>query len=208
MEVRHRLAVAAAIGLVVGLLVPLGDTGDALTRTLTVYVVGGLAFVLPMARKIMTDDAGRTRAELEGGDGDRRISDVVVIVLGLVSLLGVALLLVGTQSTGGARLVAPAVGLLTVAVGWCCVHTIYTLRYARIYYASDEPPIDFNDDEPPALSDFAYFAVNLGMTYQVSDTDVRTRDLRKVVLGHTLLSYVYGTVVIATTVNLVVGLAG
>ena len=96
-------------------------------------------------------------------------------------------------------------GLATVAVGWLCVQAVYTVRYARIYYATDRPPIDFNDDEDPALSDFAYFSFNLGMTYQVSDTDVRTRSLRKVILVHTMLSYLYGTVVIATTVNLVAG---
>jgi uncharacterized membrane protein len=93
-----------------------------------------------------------------------------------------------------------------VAVGWLCVHTLYVLRYARVYYASPIPPIDFNQDEDPAFSDFAYFSFNMGMAYQVSDTDLKTTAVRKVVLGHAMLAYLYGTVVIAATINLVAGL--
>jgi len=67
--------------------------------------------------------------------------------------------------------------------------------------------IDFNGDGAPRLSDFAYLAFTLGMTYQVSDTDLRTPEVRRLVLRHTLLSYVFGTVIVAATINLVVGLA-
>ena len=49
---------------------------------------------------------------------------------------------------------------------------------------------------------------NLGMAYQVSDTALRTSDIRRVVLGHTLLAYLYGTIVIASTINLVAGIGG
>ena len=82
------------------------------------------------------------------------------------------------------------------------------LRYARVYYASPTPPIDFNQDEDPTFSDFAYFSFNLGMAYQVSDTDLKTLRVRRVVLGHTLLAYLYGTIVIAATINLVAGIGG
>jgi uncharacterized membrane protein len=100
------------------------------------------------------------------------------------------------------------VGMGAVAVGWLCVHTVYVLRYARVYYASPHPPIDFNQDEDPTFSDFAYFSFNLAMAYQVSDTDLRSSDVRRVVLGHTLLAYLYGTIVIAATINLVAGIGG
>lgn len=57
------------------------------------------------------------------------------------------------------------------------------------------------------MSDFAYLAFTLGMTYQVSDTDLKTARLRRIVLFHTLLSYLFGTVIVAATINLVAGLA-
>lgn len=120
------------------------------------------------------------------------------------------MLLVGPGGSGGrgAEVVEAVLAVVTVAVGWLCVHTVYSLRYARIYYSDPRPCIDFNQDEPPRWSDFVYSAFNLGMTFQVSDTSVRSSALRRVVLGHCLLSYVFGTVVIASTINLVAGLSG
>ncbi|MEO7423351.1 MAG: DUF1345 domain-containing protein [Ornithinibacter sp.] len=67
--------------------------------------------------------------------------------------------------------------------------------------------MDFNTDQPPRPSDFVYLSFTLGMTYQVSDTALGTPRTRSLVLGHTVLSYIFGTVVVATTINLVVGLA-
>ena len=69
-----------------------------------------------------------------------------------------------------------------------------------------ESGIDFNSNDPPAFRDFFYFSYNLGMTYQVSDTSVSNQTIRAVVLRHCLLSYVFGTVILATTINLVVGM--
>ena len=66
--------------------------------------------------------------------------------------------------------------------------------------------IDFNSDDEPAYRDFLYFSYNLGMTYQVSDTAVSSSAIRGVVLRHCLLSYVFGTVILATTINLVTGI--
>ena len=66
--------------------------------------------------------------------------------------------------------------------------------------------IDFNSDDPPAFRDFLYFSYNLGMTYQVSDTSVSRSAVREVALRHCLLSYVFGTSILATTINLVVGI--
>lgn len=204
----HRLALAALVGIPLGLLLPLGEGIDLILRVLACYALTGLAYIGPLAYTIHTEDPERTRARMSGGDGERRLTDVIVVVVGLASLVGVGVLLVGGSASGDTKVASAIIGLGTVAVGWLCVQGVYTVRYARIFYASEKPPIDFNDDEDPALSDFAYFSFNLGMTYQVSDTNVRTRDLRKVILGHTLLSYLYGTVVIATTVNLVAGFTG
>lgn len=64
----------------------------------------------------------------------------------------------------------------------------------------------FNSKQPPAYRDFLYFSYNLGMTYQVSDTSVTSATIRAVVLRHCLLSYVFGTSILATTINLVTGI--
>jgi uncharacterized membrane protein len=80
------------------------------------------------------------------------------------------------------------------------------LRYARLYYTPPEGGVEFNSTEPPRFSDFAYLAFTLGMTFQVSDTNLKTNGFRKLALGQSLLSYLFGTVILAATVNLVVSL--
>ena len=213
--IRRRLAIAVVVGVLAGVLAgglaPLGaaDTGRGLlVHALAGFVVGGLAFALPLLLHVLGHDAPATREKVQGRDGDAAWYDVVVILVGLASLTGVGILLVGGRQRGSEALVDALVGVGAVAVGWLCVHTVYVLRYARVYYASPRPPIDFNDHEPPAYRDFLYFSYNLGMTYQVSDTGLSGSGIRRVVLGHCLLAYLFGTVVIASTINLVVGLGG
>ncbi|KJK12476.1 hypothetical protein UB45_07860 [Terrabacter sp. 28] len=213
--IRRRLAIAVVVGVLAGVLAgdlaPLGaaDTGRGLlVHSLAGFVVGGLAFALPLLLHVLGHDAPATREKVQGRDGDAAWYDVVVILVGLASLTGVGILLVGGRQRGSEALVDALVGVGAVAVGWLCVHTVYVLRYARVYYASPRPPIDFNQDDDPTFSDFAYFSFNLGMTYQVSDTGLSGSGIRRVVLGHCLLAYLFGTVVIASTINLVAGIGG
>ena len=203
--IRRRLLVAVLVGIAAGF-VPLGSAGGPLLHALAGFIVGGLAFSVPLLVHVLGHDAPQTRDKVAGRDGDAAWYDVVVIVVGLASLFGVGVLLVAGQARGTEIVIDGVVGVLAVAVGWLCVHTVYVLRYARLWYASATPPIDFNQDEDPAFSDFAYFSFNLGMAYQVSDTNLRTSEIRRVVLGHTMLAYLYGTIVIASTINLVVGI--
>ncbi|HEV7887238.1 MAG TPA: DUF1345 domain-containing protein, partial [Acidimicrobiales bacterium] len=100
-----------------------------------------------------------------------------------------------------------AVAVVSVALAWSAVHAVFTLRYAHLYYAHGEVGgIDFGDDEPPDYHDFAYVAVTIGMTYQVSDTDLTTKLIRRTAARHALLSYVFGTVIVAMMINVVAGL--
>jgi uncharacterized membrane protein len=87
------------------------------------------------------------------------------------------------------------------------VHSLFTLEYARLYYEEPVGGVDFNQQERPTYRDFAYLAFTLGMTYQVSDTSIGSSAVRAVALRHALLSSVFGAVIIAATINLVVGLA-
>jgi uncharacterized membrane protein len=205
--IRRRLLVALILAIAAGL-VPVGKAGSVLVHALIGFIVGGLSFAVPLLVHILSHDAPSTRDKVAGRDGDAAWYDVVVIVVGLAALLGVAVLTIATRAKGTELVFDALVGILAVGVGWLCVHTVYTLRYTRLYYASPTPPIDFNQAEDPQFSDFAYFSFNLGMAYQVSDTNLRSSDVRRVVLGHTLLAYLYGTIIIASTINLIVGISG
>jgi uncharacterized membrane protein len=101
-----------------------------------------------------------------------------------------------------------AFGLISIAISWFTVHTIFTLRYALLYYQDAEGGVNFNQDEPPCYRDFAYLALTLGMTFQVSDTNLQTTEIRATALRHALLSYLFGTVILAAAINLIAGLTG
>jgi uncharacterized membrane protein len=92
-----------------------------------------------------------------------------------------------------------------VILSWATVHTVFTLRYARLYYAAGGG-IDFNGDRAPTYTDFAYLAFTIGMTYQVSDTSIASKAIRRTALRHAYMSYLFGTVVVAMTINVVAGL--
>jgi uncharacterized membrane protein len=78
--------------------------------------------------------------------------------------------------------------VLAVIALWSTVYTVFTSPYARIYYRSEAGGIDFNEDDPPAYLDFAYSAFTIGMTFQVSDTDLGTEPISRIALGHAPLS--------------------
>lgn len=144
-------------------------------------------------------------------DPSRTTSDTLLLVASIASLAALALLLGQTKNASppGKDLIA-ALGIASVALSWFFVHTLYTLRYAVLYYnepGSGRHGIDFNEDTAPRYLDFAYLSFTIGMTFQVSDTDISSQRIRAAVLRHMLLSYLFGAVIIATSVNLIASLA-
>jgi uncharacterized membrane protein len=126
----------------------------------------------------------------------------------VASLGAVAVLIVQSHSSHGPiRGAEIGLGAGSVVVSWLLVHTLFTLKYARLYYGADEGGVDFEDHVRPPYSDFAYLAFTIGMTFQVSDTDLQTAEFRRLALRHELLSYLFGAVILASTINLVAGLA-
>jgi Protein of unknown function (DUF1345) len=146
--------------------------------------------------------------ELGAGGGTERVQtargDLVRRPQGSRSrALGFALLQASDQS-GVARALTTAVAVATVVLSWLAVQTVFTLRYAHLYYL--DGGIDFHNERAPDYGDFAYVAFTLGMTYQVSDTDLTSKRIRTTALRQAVLSYVFGISVIAITINAVAGL--
>jgi len=139
-------------------------------------------------------------------EGRTRVTDAVVLGAAVASLAVVveALIRSGTQDAVGVATVV--LGVLVVILSWALVNTVFALKYARLYYSGGDGGIDFGQREPPAYSDFAYIAFTVGMSFAVPDTQLGDTSIRKVALGHSLLSYLFGTIVIAVAVNLVINL--
>jgi uncharacterized membrane protein len=150
------------------------------------------------------DDTARLAAR---EDPTRTGADLALLTAALLSLVAVGFVLGGAARIGGAEgAERAALGLGSVVISWGLIHTVYTLRYARLYYTGNHGGVDFNQDGRPGFSDFAYLAFTIGMTFQVSDTDLKTREIRATALRHGLLSYMFGVGLIATTINLVASL--
>ena len=154
-------------------------------------------------------DDKATRASAQREDPTSAISELLTLVASVLSLGAVVILILASKDAHGlAKVLIPVLALVSVALSWFLIHTLFTLRYARLYFDGDDGGIDFNQKETPRYVDFAYLAFTLGMTYQVSDTDLRTRTIRSLALRQALLSYLFGAVILAATINLVAGLAG
>lgn len=200
----NRFWIALAVGMMAGAL-----TGAVLARwqvaLLAVVIVTAVINVAWSLVVLWPMDPDQTRTRAGSEDMDDELGDLAMLLILVASLSAIGILLVSANDEDKGTYAVPCIGaILTV---WAMLHTIYAARYARIYYQG-APGIDFNSDVPPRYVDFYYFSFNLGMTYQVSDTAVTTSHLRDVVLKHCLFSYIYGTVIIACTINLVINLVG
>jgi uncharacterized membrane protein len=151
-------------------------------------------------------DADQTREYVTREDPTRWVADAVIVSASIASLAGVGYVVAAESHSGAGAVVAALVGILTVAASWFAVHTLFTVHYARLYYSDEPGGINFHDPEPPRFRDFAYVAFTVGMTFQVSDTDIGLTSIRATVLRHALLSYLLGAVVLAVTINLIAGL--
>ena len=160
-------------------------------------------------------DPEQTRAHATTEDPSRGTTDLLILAANAASLVAVAAVVVDSHndSDSVSRLGGGLLALASVALSWMLVQTLFTLRYAQLYYSTGRKAgsqvggVDFNQKEPPQYTDFAYLSTSLGMTYQVSDTALQNHGVRAEALKHSLLSYVFGTVILAATINLVVGLA-
>ncbi|MEU7058769.1 DUF1345 domain-containing protein [Streptomyces sp. NPDC046197] len=196
-----RLAGSVVLGAVAGVAVGL-PTDAALgvlagiAATQLIFVVAGWAVLWPM-------DAKATHRNARREDFRPVTEELAVVTVALCALVAIVLLLVRGESDTGH--VAAATALCGIFLAWAALHLMYATRYACLYYEAGGG-IDFNSDDPPTYRDFLYFSYNLGMTYQVSDTDVSSNRIRAIVLRHTLLSYVFGTGILASAINLFVGI--
>jgi uncharacterized membrane protein len=153
-------------------------------------------------------DAARTAQQAVAEDPGRAATDVLLLSASVVSLVAVGLVIVRAgNSSGAAESIQTGLSLASVLLSWTVVHTVFMLRYASLYYLGPDGGVDFNQDDPPRYSDFAYLAFTIGMTFQVSDTELTTAATRGTALRHALLSYLFGAVILAATINLIAGLA-
>ncbi len=205
MEARSRLAICIGAGAVA--FVPVLFLTKWQIAVLVGWDVTALVFVTMVWLSTRHDDSAATKEQATAADDSRVAADAVLIGASLASLVGVVFaLLEAAASTGAAHTVIAAVAVLSVILSWASVHAVYTLRYAHLFY-SEGGGIDFHAGAyAPTYGDFLYVALTVGMTFQVSDTDLTSMHIRRAAIRHALLSYVFGVVVVAITINVVASL--
>ncbi|KAE8762905.1 DUF1345 domain-containing protein [Georgenia thermotolerans] len=201
-----RLVVSGVLGAASG--VAAGTVVDWPVGLLLGWIVAAGVYVGWLWVTVAHMDGVATATHAAREDPGRRPVHLLVNGAALVSLGAVALLLVGRSGGAAAEVGRAVLSVASVALAWVTVHTAFTTRYAHLYYTSPVPVVDFGDVTQPSYTDFAYLAFTIGMTFQVSDTQLKTTAMRRAVLEHALFSYVIGVVAIAATVNLLAGLRG
>ena len=163
----------------------------------------GLAIWPPILRM----DAARTKANARDEDFSRVSADLVLLVASVASLIAIFYLVdEAGQRHGVAKVVLAILAVTVVVLSWLLVQTVYTVRYGDLYCSDPIGGIDFNDGGDPDYHDFLYLAFTIGMTYQVSDTNLGTKALRRTAIRHAFLSFVFVTVILAVTINVVASL--
>jgi len=192
------LAGGAVAGVVISLFTP---TQAAILLGWDAAAVIYLAWIWSAVRGLDSDVTAKL-AKRE--DPSTPVADLVILGAGTAMLAAVGLALAKAgQAHGGTKAYLVTVGVLSVVLSWLMVHTVFALRYARAYYSEPAGGIEFNESEPPDYVDFAYFAFTVGMTFQVSDTNITSRAIRRTTLHHALLSYLFGAVLIGLVINVV-----
>jgi uncharacterized membrane protein len=203
LDQRERLLLAAPLGIVAGCVVAF-----LFPWQLTVLIgwdVSAIFIASSVWTFVAVLDAAATEHVATREDNSHAIADVIMVAACVISLVGVVVGLAYTRHhSGPVAAVLTSVAVFTVFLSWFTVHTLFVLRYARLYYSKTPGGIDFpNTGEPPDYMDFAYVAFTIGMTFQVSDTGIAQRAIRRTVFRHALLSYVFGAVIVGIVINVV-----
>lgn len=153
---------------------------------------------------IFTSHPKEVRKIVSLEDSSRTLIFLFVIIAAVISLGAILLLLQSTKGQSSDGVAFPVIlSLTSVVVSWWLVHTIFTLRYAHLYYGTDKAAgkpnkgLNFPDEQQPDYLDFVYFSFVIGMTFQVSDVEITSRPIRRLALFHSIVSFVFNTAICA-----------
>ena len=201
----RRVIVAAVLGTATG--VSFGHFQRWQVSELAGWDVACIIFLVSTLSAVLFKSAADTSIHAIAEDPGAPLADLVISSAAIACIAGAGLALArASSSSGGTKAALIALAVASVLLSWASVHTIFTLRYARLYYSGGDGGIDFNEDDPPDYRDFAYLALTVGMTFQVSDTNLTAKSVRRTALRHALISWLFGTVLLGMTINVLAGI--
>jgi uncharacterized membrane protein len=195
-------AVLVIVSTIAGVLLP-----DLRTALLIGFDAAALVF-FASALPLLNEDASKMRRAAQVNDANRPALLAITVLLSMVILFAVGTLIAGkaTLDWRGLTLIVGTLGLT-----WIFANTVFALHYAHLYYLpganGDCGGLEFPSTHEPCYWDFLYFSFTMGMTFQTSDVTISGAHIRKVVLGHSMVAFLFNMGILAFTVNALGGLS-
>jgi uncharacterized membrane protein len=210
LDSRGRIGLSAMFGMLVFLALPDGMQLDS--RTLGGWIAGVVCFLGLVLMMMGHADPQKTYYRAQRQEAQHWTMFLLVLIMALTSIFAIALMLAYNKETPTSQLTLH-VGLSVVAIlcSWFLTHTMFALHYATCYYREDGDTdyaggITLPSEEMPDYLDFMYFSFTIGMTSQTSDVSIVSSPMRRLSLGHGMVSFFFYSVIIALSVGVVGGL--
>jgi uncharacterized membrane protein len=194
-------------------LVASGIKMEWITRIMISWDVFSLVFITMSTITFFTLKPRQIRLLVKNQDASRPVVFFIVLISTVSSLLGILILLLNKQQWLLSKLVETLIYISGINLSWLLLHIIFTFRYAHLYYQESQPAnprcvpaLDIQNEPNPDYLDFAYFSFVIGMTFQVSDISIVSRQIRRLALLHGLLSFLFNTVIVALSINVIIDL--
>jgi uncharacterized membrane protein len=212
MDAQHRFMISLVISAIAFFLV------DGRYSTPSVILFTWMSFALSVIIMIwitfLSSHPREVRKIAKLQDSSRAMLFAFVIVASVVSLTAVFFLLKASKGNHANVDSHIFLAITAVFISWWLVHTIFTTRYAHMYYDTDKDDgsprkgggLQFPDETEPDYLDFVYFSFVIGMTFQVSDVEISSREIRRLAWLHGLISFVFNTAIVALSINVISGL--
>ena len=185
-----------------------------LMNVMLVWDVFSVCYIILSWIVIIKRPISEIRKLAKKDDGSTFFVFILILVSSFASMFTVLQLMLTQKNSSSSESLYLPVAVSGMMLSWMMVHTIYTFHYAHMYYDDDENDankdaygLEFPGNVKPNYLDFAYFSFVIGCTFQVSDVEISSPKIRRVVLFHGLLSFGLNTFVVALTINLIAGLA-
>lgn len=212
LDAQYRLYISIVIGIITFFFVRHNPSAPAIA--LTIWIAVALSIIILDWITIIWAHPKDIRKIARLEDSSRLMIFLFVMGASLISLIAILLLLKSTKGQSDSAIAASIIlAMSAVIVSWWLVHTVFTMRYAHLYYTinkGDKTPVgglDFPGGEKyPDYLDFVYFSFVIGMTFQVSDVEISSKNIRRLAWVHGIIAFAFNTAIVALSINVISGL--
>jgi uncharacterized membrane protein len=210
LSIRPRLLFSALVAGIVAALLP--PSVHLVSRLLCSWDAFTICFLVLSLRLMLRATPEIMRRFARQEDEGRVLILSLITIAACISVVAIGLILQDKGKENSLLFLHLGLAIITIVSSWLLVHTIFAQHYAHIYYQADQTlaeskadGLDFPGEFEPDYWDFLYFSFVIGMTSQVSDVDVTSRQIRRLSLIHGVLSFFFNTTIVAMAINIVAG---